>query len=361
VKVLLVSTLERGGPVEQTLLLARGLRELGVSVAVTCADERIAARFAAAAIEARPLPMRAGLDLAAARRLWRLMRSADIVHAQDRRAGLWVRVAPRILGAARIYTVHGLPDPYMPPPVGDEHPRLRDRIAYEVVDSGLGRRADALIIPSRALAETFVTRLRLPARRVTVVPNGVDEVDRVTERGPDVGTLALLEPVKDISTFLRAAELLSAQRPQLRFVIAGDGSERASLERECAERGLTDVVTFAGYLPREEVLARLSVLVLTSVVENAPMALLEAMSAGIPIVASRTGGIPELLGDDAGRLVTPGDAEGFAAEIARLLDDRALAESQISAGVRRVAERYTVQVNARATLAVYERALSARG
>jgi glycosyltransferase involved in cell wall biosynthesis len=361
VKVLLVSTLERGGPVEQTLLLARGLRELGISVGATCADERIAGRFAAAGINASVLPMSAGADLAGARRLWRLMRGADVVHAQDRRAGLWVRVAPRILGAARIYTVHGLPDPYMPPPVGDEHPRLRDRLAYEVVDSGLGRRADALIVPSQALADTFVTRLRLPARRITVVPNGVDEVERVAERGPEVGTLALLEPVKDISTFLRAAELLAAQRPQLRFLIAGDGSQRAALERECAERGLAGVVTFAGYLPREEVLPRLSVLVLTSVVENAPMALLEAMSAGIPIVASRTGGIPEMLGDDAGSLVAPGDAEGFAAAIARLLDDRSLADAQISAGAHRIAERYTVEANARGTLAVYERVLSARG
>lgn len=359
-KVLLVSTLERGGPVEQTLLLARGLRALGVAAAATCGTEAVAARFTAAGVEARAVPLSGGFDLGV-RRLWGLMRGADVVHAQDRRAGLWTRIAPRTFAPARVYTVHGLPDPYMPPPVGDVHPGLRDRLAYEVVDAGLGRRADALILPSRALADVFVQRLRMPPGRITVVPNGVAEVGRVGQRGSDVGTLALLEPVKDLSTFLRAAALLSAQRPQLRFVIAGEGSLRETLERESTALGLADAVAFVGYAPRDEVLRRLAVMVLTSVVENAPMALLEAMSAGIPIVASRTGGIPELLGDDAGRLVTPGDAAGFALQIARLLDDPGLAETQIEAAARRVATRYTVEANARATLAVYERVLSLRG
>jgi glycosyltransferase involved in cell wall biosynthesis len=90
------------------------------------------------------------------------------------------------------------------------------------------------------------------------------------------------------------------------------------------------------------------------------MAVLEAMAASVPVVASRTGGIPELVGEDGAQLVTPGDADGFTAAIERLLDDPVLAETQTRAAARRFAERYTVDANARATLAVYERALTAR-
>ncbi len=358
-RVLLVSSLSRGGPVEQTLLLARELRELGIGVHVASAEPAVVTRLRQAGVEASTLPLAAGVDLRGAARLWRRMSSADVVHAQDRRSGLWTRLAPGMRSVARVYTVHGLPDPYMPPPVGVERPGLRDRLAYEIVDAGLGRRSDALIIPSQALADEFTGRLRLPRQRITVIPNGVDRAPSVVPGGEEVGTLSLLEPVKDVSTFLRAAAILTGERPALRFLVAGDGRLRDALRREAAALGLTGVVDFPGFLERERALERLAVLVMPSVVENAPMAILEAMSAGVPIVASRTGGIPELVGDTA-QLVSPGDAPGFAAAIGSLLDDPRRARAQADAATARVAERYTAAGNARATLAVYERALASR-
>jgi glycosyltransferase involved in cell wall biosynthesis len=356
VKVLLVSSLERGGPVEQTLLLSRGLRDLGVRVGVICGSEEVALRFAQAGFAPTRLPLG---QLAGAARLWRLMDGADVVHAQDRRSGLWTRLVPGMPRVARVYTVHGLPDPYLPPPVGLLRPALRDRLAYEGLDSLLARRADALIIPSRALAEIFVSRLRFPAPRITVVPNGVVARPRLEQRGDEVGTLSMLEPVKDIPTFLRAAAILAARHPKLRFVVAGDGSQREALEREAAELGIAERVSFPGFVSSAEALRRLAVLVMPSVIENAPMAVLEAMAAGVPVVASRTGGIPELVGD-AAELVTPGDADGFAGAIERLLDDPGLVTERVTAAADRIAERYTAEANAAATLAVYERVLRER-
>jgi glycosyltransferase involved in cell wall biosynthesis len=360
VKVLLVSTLDRGGPVEQTAVLAEGLVALGVCVAVACGSVALRDRLDAAGISTLHVPVTSSRDLRGAARLWRLIGGADVVHGQDRRAGLWTRIVPGMRRVARIYTVHGLPDPYLPPPVGDEHPSPRDRFAYELVDAGLARRADALIFPSEALARQFTERLHFPTARMVVVPNGVAPLTLPAERGTAIGTLSLLEPVKDLPTFLRAAAALHARRPGLRFQIAGDGSQREPLERLTRKLGLAEIVAFPGFLPAAQAIGGLSMLVMTSVFENAPMAVLEAMAASIPVVASRAGGIPELVGEDGAQLVTPGDVGGFAAAIERLLDDPALAGAQTRFAAQRFAARYTVDANARATLAVYERALAAR-
>jgi len=360
VKVLLVSTLERGGPVEQTAVLAEGLAALGVRVAAACGSVGLRDRLEGAGISTLHVPVTSARDVRGAGRLWRLMAGADVVHGQDRRAGLWTRIAPGMRRVARIYTVHGLPDPYLPPPVGDERRSPRDRLAYEVVDAGLARRADALILPSEALAHQFSERLHFPPGRMVIVPNGVAPLRLPAERGTAIGTVSLLEPVKDLPTFLRAAAALHARRPGLRFQIAGDGSQREPLEQLARELDLEQVVAFPGFVPAAQAIGGLSMLVMTSVFENAPMAVLEAMAASIPVVASRAGGIPELVGEDGAQLVTPGDAEGFAAAIERLLDHPALAEAQTRAAAQRFDARYTVGANARATLAVYERALAAR-
>jgi glycosyltransferase involved in cell wall biosynthesis len=360
VKALLVSTLDRGGPVEQTAVLAEGLVALGVQVAVACGSVALRDRLDAAGLSTLHVPVTSARDVRGAGQLWRLMDGADIVHGQDRRAGLWTRLAPGMRRVARIYTVHGLPDPYLPPPVGDEHPSPRDRLAYEMVDAGLARRADALILPSEALARQFSDRLHFPVARMVVVPNGVAPLTLPAERGTAIGTLSLLEPVKDLPTFLRAAAALHARRPALRFQIAGDGSQREPLEQLARELGLEEVVAFPGFVAAADGIGALSMLVMTSVFENAPMAVLEAMAASIPVVASRTGGIPELVGDDGAQLVTPGNVDGFAAAIERLLDDASLVEVQTRAAAQRFEARYTVDANARATLAVYERALAAR-
>jgi glycosyltransferase involved in cell wall biosynthesis len=288
------------------------------------------------------------------------MRTADVVHAQDRRSGLWMRLAPDMSRVARIYTVHGLPDPYMPPPLGHDRPALRDRIAYEGVDATLCRRADVVIIPSATLAEIFRTLLGFPGDRIRVVPNGVSAESGSSGNGREVGTLSLLEPVKDVGTFLAAAALLAGTRNDLRFVVFGEGSERHALELRAQQLGIGDRVSFPGYVERAQALRRLRVLVLPSIVESAPMSLLEAMAAGVPVVASRTGGIPEITAEDTALLVDPGDAQGFATAIGRLLDDDDFRRERVRAGRSRIAAHYTLSMNADATLNVYEEALARR-
>lgn len=358
-----VAHLTHGGPVEHTLTLAREMAAEGVDTGAACATAEVAARFRSAGVDAHELPLLRTGDLMGARRVWQYVDGADVVHAQDRRSGLWVRLGPRPRhGGARVYTVHGLPDEYLPPPAGPTRPGIRATLAYRGLDAALCRRADAVVVPSQAIATVLAERLRFPAEKLAVIPGGVDSPPATDRRdaAQQVGTLTLLDPVKGLDVFLRAAARLAAERPTLRFGVFGTGPEEARLRALARSLGISGRVDFPGHLPQAEALDRLSVFVLSSWLESCPMALLEAMAAGVPVVATDVGGVPEIATDGTAQLVQPGDDMALAAAIARLLDDRGLRERQSRAARQRIASRFTAKHAAGATIALYERLLGGR-
>ncbi|HVW48646.1 MAG TPA: glycosyltransferase family 4 protein [Solirubrobacterales bacterium] len=357
-RVLLATSLRAGGPLEHSLLLARHLVAMEVEVTASCADAAVAERFAATGATAVELPLDATADLRGGARLERLARRHDVVHAQDRRCGLWTRIWPRRGGPARVYTVHGLPDPYLPLPDNDgRRPRPRDRLAYQGLDAWLARRSDAVVVPSRALAALLVARLGFPAAKLEVIPNGVEIPAAPLAAGEVVGTVSLLGPVKGLDTFLVAAASVAARFPGQRFAIVGDGPDRAALEAAARERGLP--IEFPGMRPIADLLPTLRIFVLPSLFENCPMSLLEAMAAGVPAVASAVGGVPELAGD-AALLVPPADAPALAGAIEGLLADPARREALGARGRARGADHVGAAANARALLGVYERVTGRR-
>jgi len=136
--------------------------------------------------------------------------------------------------------------------------------------------------------------------------------------------------------------------------LAGEGELRLIVEEQAKNLGLTDRVRFLGYMPHEELLrvyeeGKIDAVVLPSVDlgdglnEGIPVALMEAMAFGIPVVSTQTGGIPELLGGGAGLLVPPKDPEALAAVIRKLFEDQALAKEVGLAGQRRVQEDFAVE------------------
>jgi glycosyltransferase involved in cell wall biosynthesis len=358
-KVALVTSIPAGGPVEHAVGLARELRARDVSVRAICATEALAERFQAAGANPAVIPMERALDWRGAGRALRACAGADVVHAHDRRSGLWVRLGPRPkpLGV-KVYTAHGLPEPYLPIP-GRRPPGLRARLAYRGLDAWLCRRADAVAVPSTAAAMAFAELVGYPERRLVVIRNGVDPWPAREAAGQLVGTLASLEPVKGLDVFLRAAAELATARPELRFAIFGAGPERRALERLARELGISERVSLAGHVPASEALTRLRVFVLSSWMETSGIALLEAMAASVPAVATRVGGIPEAASEGTVQLVAPGDPEALAAAVGRLLDDDALARAQVQSARRRVAQ-LTTAATAQATLELYERLLSER-
>lgn len=356
----MVTSLERGGPPEQSIVLATHLARAGVDVTAVCATDELADRFASGGAEPLVVPLRHALDVRRAELIRRRVAGFDVIHAQDRRSGLWMHLWPRPRGLVKVYTVRGLPDAYLPPPAGSGRPTLRDRLAYEWLEPALCRRADAVVVASRAVAAILRDRLNFPADRLTVVPNGVEIPPARTAGGELVAALGVLEPVKGLDVFVRAAALLAARGTAPPFAVFGTGSQHAELERLAAELGLDGRMRFPGHVPSPEALEKTAVLVMPSHMENCPNALLEAMAAGVPIVASRVGGVPELVDDACAQLVPPGDPVALAAAIERMLGDPGLASRQAQAARTRVEAHFTAERNAQAVLALYTR-LGARG
>lgn len=353
-KVVLVTSLRRGGPVTHATLLAGELRRLGVSVTAVVADQGVAAGFAgegADVVQVTPRQGRLGATGAAA------CRDADIVHSHDRRSALWMLARARLLGKARVHTLHGLADPFLPIP-GQRPPNLRDRLAYQVAEPVLLRRADRVIVPSAATKRLAV---QLGHRAdLLVVPNGIrprPPVSRPTDGA--IGVIGILDVVKGVDVFLNAAAIVLERDRSARFVVAGDGPERGRLEALAGQLGLGSAVRFLGSVSSADaVLPELDALVVSSYFETGPYVALEAVAAGVPLVATRCGGLPELIPPDATTFVEPGDATAMADAIESVRRDIAGARIRADSARRYVESDRSAAGMAAAVLRLYRQALS---
>jgi len=176
-----------------------------------------------------------------------------------------------------------------------------------------------------------------------------------------VGMIARLTAAKDhmnlFDAFLRVREAHAVAR----LLLVGDGELRADLERAVHQRRLSHTVVFAGRRDDvADVLSALDVFVLSSATEGLAVTLLEAMAAGLPVVATRVGGNPEVVVDgDTGRLVPPRDPIALAAAIGEMLSDRARATRMGERGAERARGRFGIDAMVNGYLALYD-ALAAR-
>jgi glycosyltransferase involved in cell wall biosynthesis len=196
------------------------------------------------------------------------------------------------------------------------------------------------------------------ANKIVYVPNGVPpqalaESSAPRERGRIV-CVANLRAVKGHTTLLEAVALLP-DNLEWTLQLAGDGAERRTLERKVIELGIAERVEFLGSVDYvERLLSRAELAVLASYSEGLPNAVLEAMSRGVPVVATNVGQLPEVLGTGAGTLVPPRDAAALAEAIRLYLEQPARREQAGSIGRREVANKYSVEANRDRTLAALE-------
>lgn len=221
----------------------------------------------------------------------------------------------------------------------------------------LVRRVNRVIAPSRYFADAVRSDIgRVPMH---VLPNGIDKSATATPvpTSARIVFVGRLERVKGVHILLDAHRRLTAQMPEASLSIVGDGRERANLEAGAADLVAAGRVRFLGWQDQDSVareLAAASIVVLPSLwPENFPTVALEALQHGRPLVGSRVGGIPELVGEDNGALVEPGDAAALAAELARLLADPGLL-AELGRGSAARSERYGVEEFLSAVLTHYQ-------
>jgi glycosyltransferase involved in cell wall biosynthesis len=335
-KIALVSTQHgwRGGEI-QAALLARGLRDSGHDVTVlAAANAPLRHRMAAERIETRDLTAPASpLTLTRTRGYLKRFRP-DVVHFNDPRA--MSTVGPAIAGlGVRARVISRRVD----------YP-LRNPTAYRLL-------ADSVVCVSEAVRRRCA-EAGLPAGRLVVVPDGVDPqgwrqrtpVSLTPSRVRLLAVGALIAD-KGHAHLIRALAQLHVTHPEVRLAIAGQGPERDALARVAAGIGLSRHIDFLGHRDDVPTLMRqANILVHPSVAEGLASVLIEAMCVGLPIVASRTGGIPELIAADPaplGRLVPPADPDALARSIAQAIDEYRDSHEMAQRARRRARSCYTHQ------------------
>jgi glycosyltransferase involved in cell wall biosynthesis len=321
------------------------------------AAEAAGARFLPLRNVRRPLsPWR---DLAGFLELARLLRRErpDILHASSSKAGVLGRLAALVAQVpVRIFTVHGWAF-----------------AAHSGIASRLYRWADRLVEPFTTVTicvsnhdrEAGVAARTCTPERTVVIPNAVNVAaaprSRPGERKrPLIVAVGRLKAPKDFPTFIQALSRLRID--SFDALIVGDGPDRARLEEQIEALGLSDRIRLAGErrdVPR--MLATADAFVLPSASEGHPVSILEAMAAGLPVVASRVGGVPEqVFHEETGLLVEPGDPGELAAALERLIGDPFLRRRLGAAGRARAELAFGLDTFRRAHVEVYSRELTTR-
>ncbi|MCH9680059.1 MAG: glycosyltransferase family 4 protein [Deltaproteobacteria bacterium] len=295
--------------------------------------------------------MRAALELRRALAAYQ----PDLVTLHSSKAGVVGRLATRGLGVPVIFTAHGWA-------FVEGVPR-RQAMVYRRAERLLAPLADRIITVSQ-----FDKQLAANARvgrpdQVVCVPNGVRDVRPELRADPGAGpprltVVARLDVPKDPFTLLKALHALRDRAFSLEWI--GDGPRRLPAQRLAASLGLEDRVQFVG--SRDDVparLARSSMLLLPTDREGLPLCILEGMRAGLPVVASAVGGIPEAVADgQTGRLVLPRDVSSLSHAIGALLDNPAARTKMGAAGRQRYEARFSFARQYMGTVGVYRSLVS---
>ena len=350
----------RGGQ-NQVLLTVNGLREIGHRAALVARPDGELRRRAGEGLELIPIAPRGEIDLRAAWKLARVIKrlGPDIIHAHDAHGLAMGSLALSVAPAGR--------EAKAPPLVASR--RVDFHLRTSAVSRWKHRHVDCFIAASEAIRQMLLSD-GVPPERVVTVHEGIDvgyvmraapvsvhEQLWLPRHAPVVGQVAALVPHKGQRYLIEAARLVVGRIPDARFVVLGEGELREHLERQIRGHQLEKHVLLAGF--RAEVFGWIKgfdVFAMSSVTEGLGTSLLDAMACTKPIVATRAGGIPEVVDDGvSGLLVPPRDPHALAAAIVRLLEDAELGRRMGEAGLARVRERFTVERMVAETAALYGR------
>ncbi len=375
-KILFVITKSNwGGAQAYVYALATAYARMGHAVSVALGGTGgagaeiglLADRLAAAGIQVHPIPsfmrdISLSHEFRAFNELREIIRSTqpDVIHLNSSKAGGIGALAGRLERVPHIiFTAHGW---------AHREPRsFLKRVLIWLSSVATTLLSHSIIVVSGQDYRDAPTRTK---KKVHLIHNGVSEfslLDRneareklSTKFGIQKGTWVFMQselhPNKGVDVAIRAVQTLLSTHADMRLVVFGEGQERKKLEELITRSELGEHVFLLGFIPDSRMyLAAGDMFLMTSYKEGLPMALLEAGRAGLPVVASATGGIPEIIkNEETGLLANPGNSLDFAHQIERLLDNPQLCERFSKALTVHIHEEFSEEKMLTETLHVYE-------
>jgi len=366
-KIVHVTRAPVGGIFRHVLDVASGQAARGHHVGIVC-DSMTGGARAEAALEAVAPQMKLGIARFAMQRelgpadLMSFVRVSrhcaaldpDVLHGHGAKGGAFVRLNPA-RSAIRVYTPHG----------GSLHygrHTLRAMV-YGTIERFLSRRTELFLFESAFARDAYEAIVGRPPGIVHVVFNGISAAEMTpVEPDPeaaDIVSVGEFRHIKGTDVLLDAVAELHRSGRRVTLAVAGDGEEGPALRDQVARLGLTDSVRFLGHRPARQAFAQGRILVMPSRADSLPYVAIEAGGAGIPIVASGVGGIPEILDSD-GTVVPPEDPGLLARAIAATLDDPARAKAGAARLRDRMSRLFSQEAMIEGVLAGYRDAIGAK-
>jgi len=360
--LLVADSLDVGGAEWHVVNLASALAEQGHRITLACTVEGVLAPLAEqAGISVRPLLHHLVKRRQSPRYAWKLAKLVrqsqfDLVHAHMYASAL-----------ASAYALLGTSIPL----VITEHSQANWRSQYACRCSQWSySQARHIIAVSREIRRRLIEQEGVPSDRISVIMNALPpaseqhksiqpDLPAALRNGLLVGVAARLQPEKGVAYFLEAAAHVLQFLPEVHFLVMGDGPQRKELQVYVEQLGVQEHVHFLGFrLDARAIIGLLDVLVVPSLSEGTPLVTLEAMSAGVPVVASAVGGIPEQVRHQSeGILVPPGDALALGEAVLHLLQNPTWMQQLGEAGRQRALSRFSFTTMLQETENVYRATL----
>jgi glycosyltransferase involved in cell wall biosynthesis len=297
-------------------------------------------------------------DIAAARRVsgWIRQAAPDVLHGHGAKGAALARLTLSAPQAIRVYTPHGGSLVYRPGTVAGSF--------YRTLEWLLKWRTDVFLFESSYIAALFRAAIGHPPGIVRVVHNGVGEAEftPILPRpdATDIICLGELRPVKAFDVLIEALAILKQRGRVVSATIAGEGPDAAKLTAKAEQCGVTDLVRLIGYRPAREAFAMGRMMVIPSRAESLPYVILEAAAAGVPIVSTRVGGIPEIFGPQSDRLIAADDIDALIDAINSALEDPGEMMHVANQVKARVRTEFSLAAMVDGGLAAYREAIALR-
>jgi glycosyltransferase involved in cell wall biosynthesis len=368
-KILHVMRAPVGGLFRHVLDIARGQAERGHRVGLVAdtltGGERASAAFAELAPQLAFGVRRVAIgrqlsysDLHSLRVIspWIDQAAPDVLHGHGAKGAALARLSRGALRAVRVYTPHGGTLVY--------DAGMLAHGFYRSLEWLLKWRTDLFLFESNFAAAQFRAQMGRPPGLVRVVHNGVNESEFVpiahAADATDIVALGELRPIKGFDLLIEALAILKGSGRRVTATIGGVGSFDAALKAQAQRLGVADQIRFVGHRTAREAFAMGRILVVCSRAESLPYVVLEAAAAGMPIIASRVGGIPEIFGAEAAHLVAPENPGALATAIGAAVADPAMIRLVANSLCARVRREFSAAAMVDGGLAAYREAIAMR-